>query len=247
MLLFATCQYFFCILQHFLLHFVFFNIIIIFKGGVSININLGGNIRALREKRNLDQQELADILGVPRSTLACWENNIRMPKIEQILKIAEFFNVNLNIIYENFNNISPIDFDSDIIKIPVYGTIKAGIPIESQSDIIDYVDIPKDWTKGDKKFFGLKISGDSMFPKYNEDDIVIFEQNEDNTIYNGKDVAIMINGTESTFKKILVNEQGIVLQPYNTAYDIMMFSKEQVEQLPIKVVGVAREKRTKID
>ena len=57
----------------------------------------------------------------------------------------------------------------------------------------------------------------------------------------------MINGTESTFKKILVNEQGIVLQPYNTAYDIMMFSKEQVEQLPIKVVGIAREKRTKID
>ena len=86
-----------------------------------------------------------------------------------------------------------------------------------------------------------------MFPKYNENDIVIFEQNDDYELYNGKDVAIMINGTESTFKKILVNEQGIVLQPYNTAYDIMMFSKEQVEQLPIKVVGIAREKRTKID
>ena len=57
----------------------------------------------------------------------------------------------------------------------------------------------------------------------------------------------MLYGTVSSFKKILVNEQGIVLQPYNTAYDIMMFSKEQVEQLPIKVVGIAREKRTKID
>ena len=128
----------------------------------------------------------------------------------------------------------------------MYGTIKAGIPIESQNDIIDYVDIPKDWTNGGKKFYGLKISGDSMFPKYSENDIVIFEQNDDIEAYKNKDVAVMINGTESTFKKILVNEQGIVLQPYNTAYDIMMYSKEQVEQLPIKVIGIAREKRVKI-
>lgn len=145
------------------------------------------------------------------------------------------------------DNAEIIDIDDDIMKIPVYGTIKAGIPIESQEDIIDYVEIPKSWIRGEKKFYGLKISGDSMFPKYNEDDIVIFEQNDDSSLYNGKDCAIMINGTESTFKKLLVNEQGIVLQPYNTAYDIMMFSKEDVENLPIKVVGIAKERRTKID
>ena len=158
--------------------------------------------------------------------------------------VKDILNSNNNL---KFDNAEIIDIDSNIIKIPVYGTIKAGIPIESQNDIIDYVEIPKNWTNGGKKFYGLKISGDSMFPKYSEKDIVIFEQNEDTQLYNGKDVAVMINGTESTFKKILVNEQGIVLQPYNTAYDIMMFSKEQVEQLPIKVVGIAREKRTKID
>lgn len=152
-------------------------------------------------------------------------------------------------INDNFtlDNAEPIYIDDDIIQIPIYGTIKAGIPIESQTDIIDYVEIPKSWMKGGKQFYGLKISGDSMFPKYQEDDIVIFEQNNDTSLYNGKDCAIMINGTESTFKKLLVNEQGIVLQPYNSAYDIMMFSKEQVENLPIKVVGIAKERRTKIN
>ena len=146
-----------------------------------------------------------------------------------------------------FDNMEAIDMDSNIIKIPVFGTIKAGIPIESQSDIIEYVDIPEEWTKGGKKFYGLKISGDSMFPKYQDGDTVIFEQNDDMDSFNGKDVAVMINGTESTFKRILINDQGIILQPYNTAYDIMMFSKEQVEELPIRVVGIAREKRTKIN
>ena len=195
-------------------------------------------------------------IDIPYTTVdSILKRGIDNSNVGNVIKMCKALNISIDSLLDNkkiisnlnFDNADIINVDGDIIKIPVYGTIKAGIPIESQADIIDYVDIPKEWTNGNKKFYGLKISGDSMFPKYNENDIVIFEQNDDYELYNGKDVAIMINGTESTFKKILVNEQGIVLQPYNTAYDIMMFSKEQVEQLPIKVVGIAREKRTKID
>lgn len=195
-------------------------------------------------------------IDIPYTTVdSILKRGIDNSNVGNVIKMCKALNISIDSLLDNkeiisnlnFDNADIINVDGDIIKIPVYGTIKAGIPIESQADIIDYVDIPKEWTNGNKKFYGLKISGDSMFPKYNENDIVIFEQNDDYELYNGKDVAIMINGTESTFKKILVNEQGIVLQPYNTAYDIMMFSKEQIEQLPIKVVGIAREKRTKID
>lgn len=178
--------------------------------------------------------------------------------VETLKKIANAMNMTINdLLIQSgdvkiedlvFDNAETIDSsDTNIIMIPVYGTIKAGIPIESQTDIIDYVDIPKSWTKGNKKFYGLKISGDSMFPKYQENDIVIFEQNNDVELYKNKDVAVMINGTESTFKKILINEQGIVLIPYNNNYDMMMFTNEEIEKLPIKVVGIAREKRTKLD
>lgn len=208
------------------------------------------NIKYVREKRGLSQSKLAEMIDVNQTTIARWEDENRIPTIDKAIQVSSILNIPLDILVGKnlqIDNVEPVNIDSNIIKIPVFGTIKAGIPIESQSDIIDYVEIPKIWTRGGKKFYGLKISGDSMFPKYNEDDIVIFEQNDDTTLYHGKDVAIMINGTESTFKKLLVNEQGIVLQPYNTGYDIMMFSKEDVEQLPIKVVGIAREKRTKID
>lgn len=208
------------------------------------------NIKYVREKRGLSQSKLAEMIDVNQTTIARWEDENRIPTIDKAIQVSNILNIPLDILVGKnlqFDNVEPVNIDSSIIKIPVFGTIKAGIPIESQSDIIEYVEIPKIWTRGGKKFYGLKISGDSMFPKYNEDDIVIFEQNDDTTLYHGKDVAIMINGTESTFKKLLVNEQGIVLQPYNTGYDIMMFSKEDVENLPIKVVGIAREKRTKID
>ena len=177
--------------------------------------------------------------------------------VETLKKIANAMNMSINdLLIQSgdvkledltFDNGDFMNIETNIIKIPVLGTIKAGIPIESQTNIIDYINIPKEWLRGGKKFYGLKISGNSMTPKYNENDIVIFEQNDDMNLFNGKDCAIMINGTESTFKKIIVKDNGIVLQPYNSNYDIMVFSKEQVESLPIKVVGIAREKRTKID
>ena len=74
-----------------------------------MEIYLGKNIKYLREKKNLGQQEFADILKVPRSTLACWENNLRTPKLEQIVKIAEYFNTNLDIIYT--------DYESELKKV----------------------------------------------------------------------------------------------------------------------------------
>ncbi len=212
--------------------------------------HFSSNLKFIRENKGISKSRLGELVGVNQSTIGRWETNEITPSIDNVEEVAKALNIPLpDMLIKDlrFDNAEFIDIPSEVIKIPVYGTIKAGIPIESQSDIIDYVEIPKDWTKGDKKFYGLKISGDSMFPKYDDNDIVIFEQNNDTSLFNGKDCAIMINGTESTFKKLLVNEQGVVLQPYNMAYDIMMFSKEQVEQLPIKVVGIAREKRTKID
>lgn len=207
------------------------------------------NIKHLRAINGKTQQDIADLCEKQNTAVANWEKGIRMPDVVDLAVLSNYFNVSIkDLLFTDlrFDNAEVVDINSDIVKIPVYGTIKAGIPIESQSDIIDYIDIPREWTRGDKKFYGLKISGDSMYPKYSENDIVIFEQNDDKELYNGKDCAVMINGTDSTFKKVLLNDQGIVLQPYNTAYDIMMYSNEQIEQLPIKVVGIAREKRTKL-
>lgn len=215
----------------------------------------------IKEKRLNKGYSLEEVVRkmnntISRQMLFKYENNLARMKNKVFQDICNALNLDSSVVWEEinsrllsslkFDNAEIIDVNSDIVKIPVFGTIKAGIPIESQNDIIEYIDIPKNWTRGGKNFYGLKISGDSMFPKYSENDIVIFEQNDDKELYNFKDCAVMINGTESTFKKVLINEQGIVLQPYNTAYDIMMFSKEQVEQLPIKIVGIAVEKRTRL-
>ena len=208
------------------------------------------NLKFLRESKNLSQSKLAELIGVNQTTIARWEDDNRVPTIDNAIDVAEALGIPLPDLLGKdlkFDNGEIVDISSNMIKIPVYGTIKAGIPIESQTDITEYIEIPKEWTKGDKSFYGIKISGDSMYPRYDEGDIVIFEYTQDFEAANGKDCAIMINSSESTFKKVLLNEQGIVLQPYNLGvYDVMMYSNKQIEDLPIKIVGIAREKRTRL-
>ena len=61
------------------------------------------NLKFLREKSNLDAQKVADDLNIPRSTFSCWENGLRTPKIEQIQEIANYFNVDIDIISRDYS------------------------------------------------------------------------------------------------------------------------------------------------
>lgn len=67
------------------------------------NIYLGKNIKYLRNKNNLKQEDLAEALNIPRTTLSCWENGIRTPKVEKIIDIANYFGTDLNIIYKDLS------------------------------------------------------------------------------------------------------------------------------------------------
>ena len=205
------------------------------------------NLNFIRKKKNITQQELADKTNIERSTISRIENGEIDTSIDNAIKIANALEIPLEEIIAKdlrFDNISPVEIDKDVIRIQVLGVIPAGVPIEAIEDVLDYEEIPKDWCKGGKEFFGLKIKGDSMFPKYIDNDVVIFEKTND--FNNGDECAVMVNGDDCTFKKVLKHEQGITLQPLNSAYDIKMYSNEDIEKLPIKIIGVAKEMRRKL-
>lgn len=51
------------------------------------------NITALRKKQNKKRQEVADDLGISRSSLEYYEKNKRKPDIEVLTKIADYYGV----------------------------------------------------------------------------------------------------------------------------------------------------------
>ncbi len=219
-------------------------------------------IKEKRIKKGYSLEELANKLDniVTRQSLFRYETNEARMKNTIFKQICLALNEDPNVVWNEINNrlISDLNFDNaelveannDTIQIPVLGVIKAGIPIEAQENILEYIDIPKDWLKGEKVYYGLKINGDSMFPKYQSDDIVIFEKNEDLHEADNKDCAVMINGFDATFKKVKLNQDGITLIPYNIdntdGFETTYYDSEQIQKLPIRIIGIAREKRTRL-
>jgi repressor LexA len=197
-------------------------------------------------------------IGLPYTTIdSILKRGIDNSNVSNVIKMCKALNISIDKSLEqqelmtlDFDNGTLVDVDCETIQIPVLGTIKAGIAIEAQEDILEYVDIPKEWIKGGKIFYGLKISGDSMFPKYNESDIVIFEHTQDYILAQNKDCAVMVNGFDATFKNVTITENGITLVPLNLNnsdnYQPTFYSREQIASLPVKIVGIAREKRTRL-
>ena len=84
-----------------------------------------------------------------------------------------------------------------------------------------------------------------MAPQYQTGDVVIFEKTND--CESGSHCAVMINGDDVTFKKLIKSEAGIILQPLNTdEFEPVFYSNKQIKELPVRVIGVAKEIRRKL-
>lgn len=209
---------------------------------------ISSNLKYLRETGKYTQKEIASFCGKGATAIGNWEAGIREPSAVDLFNLSQAFNVSIEDLISKdlrFDNAELIDtlFNS---KIPVLGTIKAGVPIEAQQDVCGFVEIPGEWLKGGRKYFALKISGDSMETKYQDGDIVIIEQTQDLEKINNKDCVVMVNSSDATFKHITITDDGVVLNPLNPKYSLKVYTKDQVASLPVIVLGVAVEKRVKL-
>lgn len=180
-------------------------------------------------------------LDIPYSTFTDWCNGNIYPRIDKIEMLANYFDIKKSDLVESKSNEQGNGINSAIVF--VYGTIPAGIPMECIEDILDTEEISADMLKGGKQYFGLKIKGDSMEPDYLDGDVIIFQKQDD--CENGDDCVVMVNGNDGTFKRVFKNENGIILQPLNNKYQPMIYSNEQIETLPVKILGVFEELRRK--
>jgi transcriptional regulator with XRE-family HTH domain len=62
------------------------------KGGVRL-VNFGNRLKTLRIKKKLTQQQLADLLGLTKSVISAYENGLRYPAYDVLIKISRIFKV----------------------------------------------------------------------------------------------------------------------------------------------------------
>ena len=56
-------------------------------------MSFGENLKKLRKRVNLSQNELANLLGINQYNISFWEIGRSEPNIEQIIKLSEILNV----------------------------------------------------------------------------------------------------------------------------------------------------------
>jgi transcriptional regulator with XRE-family HTH domain len=50
----------------------------------------------LRKAQGLSQQEISDLLGVPRGTYSIWETGQRRPGLDSLIQIADFYSISVD-------------------------------------------------------------------------------------------------------------------------------------------------------
>lgn len=203
------------------------------------------NLNRYIELSQKTQREIADAIGVSPQTFNTWCQGIAIPRMGKIQALADYFNINKsNLIEEHSVNIDKSEVaDHRPNRIMVYGSVPAGIPIEAVEDIVDWEDIPMEWLNGGQKYIGLRVKGDSMYPKYIEGDTIIVRLQSD--CESGQDAVVYVNGYDATLKKVVKNDDGIMLQPLNPEYVPKQYDYND-ERYPISILGVVVEIRRKV-
>ncbi len=207
-------------------------------------MTIGERIKNRRVELGLSVEELARLLGKNRATIYRYESDeIENLPITVLEPLAQVLHTTPAQLMGWDSNVSPVPLPTNTISIPVLGSIPAGVPLEAVQDVLEWIDIPEEWTRGDRQYFGLVVKGDSMFPEYLEGDIVVIRKQP--CCDSGDDCAVIINDADATLKRVRILEDGIELEAINPMYGKKKFTYEEAESLPVNILGVVVELRRK--
>lgn len=189
------------------------------------------NIAFYLSQSGASQIELARAVGTSKSSVSAWIAGETVPRMDKIEKMAAFFGV------------APSDLMKDRgakLRIPVLGRVQAGLPTTANQEVLDYVDISEAMAaQGD--LFALYVHGESMLPDFREGDIAIVRRQP--SLDDGQIGVFSIGGDEATIKEYMAGKNHIFLKPHNDAFPVLMYSFQEVDLLPVLVLGKVIELR----
>lgn len=171
-------------------------------------------------------QELADEFGVSKVTV--FEHIVALQK-KGLLKRSKHKARSLQLSDD-------IDFpDERVTRLPLVGTIAAGLPIEAIEDR-EVLDLEELFVSPGETFV-LRVRGDSMVDDHICDgDLVIVERRD--TARDGETVVALIEGEEATLKRFYRTTHGVRLEAANPAYEPIIARDVAIQGV---VIGVLRQ------
>lgn len=210
--------------------------------------SFGKKLKEALIKKQMSQKELADKMGVNKSTITRYIKDKSAVSNTKIVEIANILNISPSDLFSNYKEEHPIykgvsleeiiDEDDEFEKIPLLGEVAAGVPIYMDDDLNDYITVDKKYIQSGYDYFCLTIRGDSMYPILMNKDIVLVRNQ---STCNSNDIAIVsVDNETATAKYVYKHKDKLELRPANPNYIPLVFSKDEVNTR-VRIVGVVKQ------
>ena len=189
--------------------------------------NRGERLRKRRMELGLTLEEVAEAVGVSKSTVLKWETGtIEDMRANKAAALAQVLNVSpLWVIGITDSRSGP----PRTKRVPILGSIAAGEPILATEEYGEYVELSEDVPVD----FCLRVKGDSMIDARIQDGDLVFVRRQP-TVENGQ-IAVVLIDDEATLKRFYRTKDGVILKPENSKYEPLFFTHRDFRQ--VRVLG----------
>lgn len=199
-------------------------------------------ITKLIEEAGYSKRAFAEKIGIPPTTLqSMLSRGIGKASVDNVIKVCKGLGITTDILDElatqNLNDKPSLVKDSEakyslsnLIKLPIVGSISCGAGILAYEDIEGYKEVPKSWITSEEHFF-LRAKGDSMINARIEDgDLLLIKKQE--TFDNGEIMAVLVED-EAYLKRIYRTDGSLFLQSENPKYQPMILNADS----KVRIIG----------
>ncbi|MDC4314358.1 helix-turn-helix domain-containing protein [Acinetobacter baumannii] len=211
---------------------------------------LGTRLKNQRKSKKLTQQQVADAIGVSKTSVIYWEKDENLPKHDSLMALAQILGVTSDYLLHgkesnSLDNNVTAPFPIAGRLIPVISWVQAGT--WTTADSVPMGTQFKEWLppnpKCGKNGYGLIVVGESMSPDFRPSDkIYVNPDFQISDLKTGDLVIVACDGeTEATFKKLIVESNGMYLEPLNPKWHEKIIPLREGCKLIGKVVGLYRD------
>lgn len=188
--------------------------------------------------------QLAAATGLSKARISQYMNGIYTPKSQAAFLIARALNVSEAWLIgeggpmeRERTNISEIVSSGKVYTIPLFESVSAGFGAYAADEIVDYLPtvINNEYDVDDT--IAIRVTGDSMYPKIEDGDIIIVRKQE--SVDSGDISVVLLDGDEGLVKVVEYGSSWVELHSLNEEYPVQRFEGAEVQRL--RIVGKVRQ------
>lgn len=208
-------------------------------------MSIARNIRAVRTRNNLTQEEFGEIVGVSSMAVSQWETGRAVPRMGAVQKISDYFHISKGaLIDENSSTLTKLPISGSTATLPLrtLGKVHAGVMDDDTICDDEEIQVPERVVLAYPDAFLLRVEGNCMDRVIPEGSHVVVVPHKEPT--NGSIVVIHDDAYEAIMRRYYKGSSALMLSPdsYEEEYqDIIVHDGQEITLIGVVVWWQASE------